>query len=482
MMKKLYISFLAVSIFTGLAAQSYTQSFNEVFQNVDLSHTSTGILYERVLPISNLVNFITTIPHPSDTCDYWQFVMAYEELYHAGARNNFFTDSVEDVLGNLPDDDETVVIGILHMNFNTFDTAAMRQRLYYDSDSVLWENTSVNVSLFNENNVFMAAPLVEQMFSRTIRFVVNGLFSFDNTTNPITSLRIDFGDGTGEKSIVNNTPITIVYPSEGTKILRITSTFLNGTTLVSYSKINIENNVRSGSGNSSHPYTEDLTIEGEFLPQYPYADTDNYMTSQGKMRIYFANADMILRKPVLIVDGFDPLNNRRFDTCYAKGEKSLWDKLGDGLNNNDNVGNLLLNLGYDVVMLDFPEGGTYIEQNAMVCIKAINTINERLQQSGSKEQIVVVGPSMGGQITRYALAYMEQCPNANTNYGKHNCRLWISFDSPHQGANISIGVQKMVENYRIILRNLWDKTLCCKAAKQMLIYHKKDGADEYYNT
>ena len=482
MMKKLYISFLAVSIFTGLAAQSYTQSFNEVFQNVDLSHTSTGILYERVLPVSNLYNFIMNRPHPFDTCDYWQFVLAYEELYRAGAQNIFLSDSVEEMLQHLPIDGETVVIGILHMKFNTFDTAAVRQRLYYDSDSVLWENTSVNVSLFQENNVFMAAPLVEQVFSRTVRFVVDGNYSFDNTTNPITTLKIDFDDGSGEKTITNNTPISVVYLSEGIKILRITSSFLDGTTVVTYSKIDIKNNIRGGSGTSSHPYTEDLSIEGEILPQYPYTDTDNFVTSQGEMRIYFANADMILRKPVLIVDGFDPLNNRRFDTCYAKGEKSLWDKLGDGLNGNDNVGELLLNLGYDVVMLDFPEGGTYIEQNAMVCIKAINTINERLQQSGSGEQIVVVGPSMGGQITRYALAYMEQHPNANTNYGKHNCRLWISFDSPHQGANISIGVQKMVENYRIILRNLWEKTLCCKAAKQMLIYHKKDGADEYFNT
>lgn len=91
----------------------------------------------------------------------------------------------------------------------------------------------------------------------------------------------------------------------------------------------------------------------------------------------------------------------------------LWEKLGDGLNVGDNVGTMLLDLGYDLVMLDFPEGGTYIEQNAMVCIETINMLNERLQQSGSNEQIVVVGPSMGGQITRYALAYMEQHPNAS---------------------------------------------------------------------
>lgn len=204
------------------------------------------------------------------------------------------------------------------------------------------------------------------------------------------------------------------------------------------------------------------------------------------MRIYYANADRILRKPVLIVDGFDPVNNRRFDTCYEKNGKSLWEKLEDGLDEGDNVGDMLLALGYDVVLLDFPEGGTYIEQNAMVCIEALNMLNERLQQSGSNEQIVVVGPSMGGQITRYALAYMEQHPNANTNYGKHNCRLWVSFDSPHQGANISMGAQALVDYFRKYpippVINLWNKTLCSIAAQQMLIYHKKSGTGTFHNT
>lgn len=88
-MKKYIVTFLIISVIAKIYAQSYTQAFDSMFQHVDLSHTSTGILYERVLPFSNLVNYVTNIPHPADTCDYWQFVMAYDELYRAGARNTF---------------------------------------------------------------------------------------------------------------------------------------------------------------------------------------------------------------------------------------------------------------------------------------------------------------------------------------------------------------------------------------------------------
>ena len=160
-MKKHIITLLLVGMFAGAFAQNYTQAFDSVFQHVDLNHTTTGILYERVLPFSNLVSYITDIPHSADTCDYWQFVMAYDELYRAGARNTFLSDSVERMLRNIPEDTTTVILGMLHANFNTFDTVAMQQRLYYDADSVLRENISVNISLFDENNTYMVAPLNE---------------------------------------------------------------------------------------------------------------------------------------------------------------------------------------------------------------------------------------------------------------------------------------------------------------------------------
>lgn len=136
-----------------------------------------------------------------------QFVMAYDELYRVGGQHIFLSDSVEGMRGHLPADNSTVVFGMLHANFNTFDTVAMRQRLFYNADSVLRENTSVNVSLFDENNTYMVAPLMEQSPSTAIRFVIDGHFLFDNTTNPLTSLRIDFGDGYGESQSKKFVPL-----------------------------------------------------------------------------------------------------------------------------------------------------------------------------------------------------------------------------------------------------------------------------------
>ena len=82
-------------------------------------------------------------------------------------------------------------------------------------------------------------------------------------------------------------------------------------------------------------------------------------------------------------------------------------------------------------------------------LRYINSIKQ------GNEPNVVIGPSMGGLITRYALAYMEQ-QLANTGDNakwNHETRLWVSFDAPHQGANIPFGVQKGIQYYADIKEN-----------------------------
>jgi hypothetical protein len=159
----------------------------------------------------------------------------------------------------------------------------------------------------------------------------------------------------------------------------------------------------------------------------------------------------------------------------------------DNFGTLQHVGEQLLIAGYDLVMLDLSDGGGYIERNAKVAIETINFLNRSLQENGSQEQLVIVGPSMGGMITRYALAYMEQNPGPNTNNGNHNTRLWISFDAPHQGANISLGAQEFMHFFGFIggvqqAKNTYNDVINCVAARQMLERHHNNTAGSVFNT
>jgi len=103
----------------------------------------------------------------------------------------------------------------------------------------------------------------------------------------------------------------------------------------------------------------------------------------------------------------------------------------------------------------------------MVFVELINFINS--EKVGS-EELVIIGPSMGGLISRYGLAYMEE------NSIPHETRLYISFDSPHLGANIPIGFQYLINYFAKQLDNdqaqlVVDNVLNSPAAKEMLVDH-----------
>ena len=68
----------------------------------------------------------------------------------------------------------------------------------------------------------------------------------------------------------------------------------------------------------------------------------------------------------------------------------------------------LRNDGFDVTLVNFPNGADFIERNAMAVVALLQRENLKLQQNGSSNQIVLIGPSMGGLVSRYALAYMEK--------------------------------------------------------------------------
>ena len=187
---------------------------------------------------------------------------------------------------------------------------------------------------------------------------------------------------------------------------------------------------------------------------------------QGEYEIFLDNVDGVLDRPVIVLDGFDPGDGRGIGALYAS--------LSYG---GQNLADELRNLGFDIVVLNAPNyvtdgyeiggGGDFIQRNAMVLIALIQELNTQKQ---GEEELVVLGPSMGGLIARYALAYMEQegLP--------HETRLYLSFDSPHRGANIPIALQYLINYFAVVggdpmAQATVDFVLNSTAAKQMLVDH-----------
>jgi len=124
-------------------------------------------------------------------------------------------------------------------------------------------------------------------------------------------------------------------------------------------------------------------------------------------------------------------------------------------------------------------GCDYIERNAMILVKLIRQTQSRM--SNPEDKIVLIGPSMGGLIARYALAYMEKYQN-EANVGPHKCKLYVSQNAPHLGSNVPIGVQALIRNLAsgfgiATAQEFLNRKISVPATKELLLNHIE--ADNY---
>jgi len=81
-MKKIIILTSLIVSASIVRAQSLTEIFDEVFQNVSRADATTGILYERVLPFAGLYNFNSNIS-PVDTSNKEHFMQHNKLSYNS---------------------------------------------------------------------------------------------------------------------------------------------------------------------------------------------------------------------------------------------------------------------------------------------------------------------------------------------------------------------------------------------------------------
>ncbi len=175
--------------------------------------------------------------------------------------------------------------------------------------------------------------------------------------------------------------------------------------------------------------------------------------------VYYGEGTDSVQKPVIMADGF------------SLGRSDLqW--LAQGLDGGEyKFLTALREQGRTVILVGFDERTAPIQTNAETVIAAImRTIGERV----GDDRLTVGGFSMGGLVTRYALAKLEM------RRMDHQTELYFSYDTPHRGAVIPIGLQAFA--YFIPQANDFARQMTSPAARQLLWRHYdsetgKDGID-----
>lgn len=480
--------------YTGLD-KDYTQRMDELLINVNKTPIATGILYDRIMSFSNL-DWLKQNGAVTNS-NYQHFIQSWSELYRSAYTPIF--SSLETLKSNINTNtnQNLVDIGIINTKMNYIDYGTSTTPSLTTSNGLL--NNVNGINPFLEKQVTVIAPLKNNITSGTVTFRLLPSFILQLTGLPIKNLVANFGNGTDynliSNSVVSTTNPTVIYTTSGKKEFIFTVTYSNNTTeiLKATMDITIPNSsplVMTMANTSSFPLEEDFVgtagITTNTAGNVAFQGYNETTATKGTLeyRTYYnlvtnnGSTQSKIRKEIIILDGYDPGDGRKIypqSLGYNQDKNSLYELMNYDHDNNPatekiNLVEKLRNApyGFDVTLVNFPAGTDYIERNAMAMVSLLERETAKLTANGSTEKVSIIGPSMGGLISRYALAHMEK------NNINHNTRLWVSFDSPHLGANIPIGAQENLYFYgyngrQDQAKTKFDENFRSPAARQMLI-------------
>lgn len=501
----------------------YKQYSDFKLQNLDKSIITSGILYDRMMPIADIERYKQQDQF-TDTTGPRHWAQAYYELYNSAYNTSGWItpqalDAALDINPNL---DNGIPIGILNFKYNLMDSNAYVDNLI----DTLPNGQFVDVagrprSPYFNYSTFLASPLIsdDEVFveDQEYTFYLDPQFFLYNDYIDIKQIRIDFGDGQGEWVVDNpfsgggsmqrsNSILSSITKRIGKTIIgRIVVIGIDvaghwiryGNPFKILAKKKKEEYpltpCKGGKGGGVkwviEPDPAALTTINNMYGN-PVVDYQRkikrrqYIDVKDTAYFFFKDdgnncANKVVRRPVIFIDGFDPTNNRMVGDIYKDYINVRVNRNGDP---NTLFGDYMLDNGnadpnddFEFIILDFKHGNDLLERNALTLVALIVRLNQTYG-SNYLQDITLIGPSMGSLIAQYALAYMER------NNIPHRVRTYISFDGAHQGANVPIGLQYYVEyiTKRGILKNV--KTIRegmynGLAARQMLAHHQSANSE-----
>jgi hypothetical protein len=412
------------------AAPVIGKTLAELLADFDARRVPTGILYDRVLPLSPIDEHDGGAFEPAAT--HAAFRQMADEIRRASLAPPPW--SLRDLDAAARDARGRGVVPVALLDF---EYERLREDALGDGSLVVRGSRlapGIGDPLRRER-VFAAAPLVERTHrGERVVFEVAALRLSGDPDAP-REIAFDPDDGLGFRAVRAGGRVTAEYRSEGRKTGRVRVTTADGETRRAGFSFDV---LRLGT-----PAPDDTLAITATIPHQGELGT-------GSAYVLLAPGHVGIENPAIVFEGFDLDNGMHWEELYA-------------LLNQQSLLESLRALGFDAVVLDFADATAPIQENAFVGLELI----EQVRAMSGGGNLVLVGASMGGLVARYALAYAE------THAIDHDVRTFVSFDVPHGGATIPLGIQYWLAFFASESADAAAllAALDSPAARQMLVYH-----------
>mgnify|MGYP003624328272 FL=1 len=439
MKKYLLLLMLGLLSWVSINAQTdaYRNAINPVFQNLDKGPITTGLLLDYGVTLSEpeLYNGILS---SNNIMSRMEWSLLYTTIVTSKIKTTPYTLSGPDVVKNtmksyMASEGDKINISTLFYEYNKIKPTAISSNLLYISNNKLYDVVGRPSTPYESKLTFGAAPSLNEVSGSFQTFKLRSALHYTNTSKTLASRQVDLDDGLGYQSVAWNGELTSNYGVDGEKTIKVKFTYTDATVVYSHFKIFVSNTTPLISQAASTSLAG-----GTFTQVFPHSGgaytPQAFMGgfAKGKVTVDLADGHTGIVKPLIIVEGFDPINTNNFNDVDDSGLQGFGIEIQAG---GLTLHNELSNQGYDIVFLNFTNSTTYIQRNALLLEEVIKWVNAEKAANSSTEKNAVMGFSMGGLVARYALADME---DKNIN---HQTGLYVSMDTPHQGANVPVGLQ-----------------------------------------
>lgn len=369
--------FLFLSGYTTVKAQNETHTafstqMNTIFSSLEKNRVPHGLLQDFAFDFAELSNYNGVL---TDTNMISRDILRdiYSTIVMSAIHNNagvLKSPDEIDSLWQIQRQPGIITLGGVYFNYSRFKDNALTANLltltankFYDKYvSGVWQNP------YQSEKVFAMSPPLHRYKGKSFKVVMPANLWLTNNSSGISNIAVNFGDGAGYRTITPGQQMNVLYADTGKKVWTFRLKLTNNTYLYSHTEMSVQ----------SEPYP----TPGESLPngRYMRSDAPELITAddaylgqyaQGWISVDYASPDKVMRKPLIVAEGFDPGYLIDPEEEYGSADYESFIKQ---INNSGSTLYSLLrgsSQQYDIIYIDWKKGTDYLQRNAYLLQKVI---------------------------------------------------------------------------------------------------------------
>ncbi len=340
----------------------YPEQIENIFEHVDLSEvtSSNGVLLEHGFPLFAIDYFKGTI-NDSNQTSMVGFSLAYASLFTMALDDIYrlpHPDSYRNICDTVRCNSSVIQVAVLHQNYTRIDPNALINNLFSKVDDQLFDVPGRPYSPYVIDSVFMVAPARNSIEGNVLSLAFNSNLVYCNTGQTVSNLFIDMDDGLGYQPTVFGTPITSFYDSSALKNIRFKVIYSDGEVFESHTVIFVED----APDKSSDEFPYDII---DFSTTLTSSETYLGEPGVGKVYVSYACGHTSIQKPFIWAEGYNPKIALGGTLSLELGYEDAITRILDQNIEGKPLSEYLEDEGYDLIVLDYDDGGDYLERIAL---------------------------------------------------------------------------------------------------------------------